>query len=207
MVSASPFFATPLCSHSVSNNLVIFHHISSAKLSITDAILSCLQNPLKIVSKKVNVISTTQSGWNSLSVSVFGIQRNLSTPAFRCSSNVSWIAVVLCIIYIQRLLHRFKLWMHASVHGFTLRTVLVCAAATAAPPLQFGWHLSTAKVTIKVEMLSGCIIERLWVNTQENWCLTSYLGGSAERYLCYRCLECTVKARSPCGPCVWICYF
>lgn len=62
VVSVSPFFATPLRSHSVSNNLVIFHHISSAKLSITDAILSCLQNPLKIVSKKVNVISTAQSG-------------------------------------------------------------------------------------------------------------------------------------------------
>lgn len=57
VLSASPFFGTPLRSHSVSNNLVIFHHISSTKLSISDAILIRLQNPMKIVSKKVNVIS------------------------------------------------------------------------------------------------------------------------------------------------------
>lgn len=104
VVSVSPFFATPLCSPSVSNNLVIFHHISSAKLSITDAILSCLQNPLNIVSKKVNVISTAQSGWNSPAVSVFGIRRNFIFPGFPWNqSNVCWITVVPSIIHIRRL--------------------------------------------------------------------------------------------------------
>lgn len=53
VASANPFFGTPLNSHSVSNNLVIFHHISSAKLSISDAILSRLQYPLKIVLKRL----------------------------------------------------------------------------------------------------------------------------------------------------------
>lgn len=58
VLSQAPYFSSPLHSHSVSNNLVILHHISSTKQSISDATLSLIQNPLKIVSKKVNVIST-----------------------------------------------------------------------------------------------------------------------------------------------------
>lgn len=54
---ARPLFVSPLHSRPVSNNLVIFHHISSTKQSISDAIHSRLQHSQKkSVSKKVNVI-------------------------------------------------------------------------------------------------------------------------------------------------------
>lgn len=162
-------------------------------------------------------------GWSyntvSASYSLEFISKNdhprLESDKNGSQTNVNPITFARCIIYSQSKCANTK---NMDLKPWTVK-ILVATVAVALSWLsscrvvlqfqqghyvpQFTWHLSTSYLTIKVETLPGYIIERLLGNTQENPCLTSYVGVSISCVMLgLWVLVFTVNASGPTRPCV-----